>query len=819
MRADRRTALKRLRLLGFIVVGLLSAWVLAGFTRVAAPGDVLVVRAWLGGGARVLGPGWWLIPPGIARRIEFPLGVQDLGVRVGRPGGAGEELSSREGAHLFCSGALGVVANKDRAGALARSFPAGWDPRGAASILEGILWGPVSRHTRTRSLSDLLKPAAGAGLRDVVSDALAKAGLSVAGDVRLKFYPSGTTGVSAGAGRDVRRVLLIGLDGADWKIIDPLIAVGRMPHLEEVIRSGARARLRTITPTLSPIVWTSIATGVGPQRHGILDFIAPGGRTGQSIPVTSSMRRVKAIWNMVSGRRRTAGIIAWWASWPAEKVDGFVVSDRVAYQLFGFDNGAEMLRKRVFPEALAQVIDPFIVSPSRITDAEVGRFIPAVGPGPDMTRKVQELKTNLASTRTYLSIGMDLLAAYDPDLKAIYFEGTDTIAHEFMRYRRPQMAHVSPEDIEAFSGVVDAYYEYIDEVIGKLLSLADERTVVVICSDHGFRTGRNRPVVDPRIGTGGAAEWHRRFGILVMRGPGVRRGVTLDVASVLDITPTILAIMGLPVARDMEGEVIRGAFETPPAPARIASYEEPGSTGGAEPEASAIDAEILEKLSALGYLSGQGSNALNNTGITLMDRGRYAEAAKVFRMAIEQQPGFLAARINLGRARMLMKDLDGALETLAGVLKVDGNRVEVHDLIGNIHMTRGEFDLAESSLRRALAIDPDDTDARNTLGLLYEKMSRDDDAIAQYRRLLAIDPDYAEGYNNIGIIYRKQGKPEKAITFFERAIKADPRFVGSYNNMGLAYQDMGRMQEAKAALQRGLKIDADNAVMLNSLGT
>src|SRR5262249_18603443 len=148
----------------------------------------------------------------------------------------------------------------------------------------------------------------------------------------------------------------------------------------------------------------------------------------------------------------------------------------------------------------------------------------------DLTRK---LETIIASERTYLGIGLELLGAYDPDLKAIYFEGTDTIAHNFMRYRPPAMPGVTPAEMAAYGPVVDRFYEYQDEALGRLLALEDERTVVLICSDHGFRTGTNRPPTDPRIEMGGAADWHRKFGILVLSGPGVRRGATLDDVSVM----------------------------------------------------------------------------------------------------------------------------------------------------------------------------------------------------------------------------------------------------------------------------------------------
>lgn len=591
-----------------------------------------------------------------------------------------------------------------------------------------------------------------------------------------------------------------------------------MPNFQRLVNEGVRARLKTITPVLSPIVWTSVATGVGPERHGIVDFLATSETTGKQIPVTSNMRRVKALWNILTDAGLSSGVVAWWATWPAEQVDGFIVSDRVAYQLFGFQSQGEGLRHRTYPEALSLVIQPRIVSPSDVEPAEVGRFI-AGREAPGFEDSAQRIRTNLASARTYLRVAIDLLTAYDPDFKAVYFEGTDTIAHNFMRFRPPEMPGVSPREVEAYGEVVDRYYEYQDGLLAPLLEMAGPETIVVICSDHGFKTGSNRPLTDPRIEQGGAADWHRKFGILLMTGPGLKRGVEMGDASVLDVAPTVLAMMGLPVAEDLEGRPLLEAFDPPLEPTWMATYETDGPKQAAEALGSELDDAIIEKLEALGYVSQEGSNALNNTGITLMDRGRYVEATEMFLRALAQQPGFVAARLNLGRAQMLTRDYDAALSTFHEVLAADPAQPEVRNLIGNIYMDRGDNALAEKQFKASLERSPNDTNVLNSLGLLYDKTGRDDLAIEQYRQVVDIDPDYAEGFNNIGLIHRENGQPRKAIEMFERAIQADPDFPGSYNNMGLAYQDLGLLEDAQSQFERGLEVDPNNAVILNNLGT
>ncbi|HKY32613.1 MAG TPA: tetratricopeptide repeat protein [Candidatus Polarisedimenticolia bacterium] len=813
------------RLILLVLLVLAPAAILAAGLRRVPEGETFLVRSWAWGGRpATLEPGWTLAPPLLSRVARFPAGPREVTVRTGLAGS--RLLRSREGAGLMAAGRLTVSCDPSRAGRLAAAFPRGWDsgvPARIAEALRPALAAVAARGSfvdlmgRTGSAAVALPPEAGAVLDQL--------GLSAGEGSALRFYPAG---VAADGGREGeagrapgRRVLLIGLDGADWDLIDPLLREGRMPNLERLVSRGVRARLKTISPVLSPIIWTSIATGVGPDRHGIVDFFATSRTTGSQIPVTSNMRRVKALWNILSERGRSSGVVAWWASWPAEPVDGFMVSDRVAYQLFGYQGQGDDLRRRAYPEALGLVLQPLVMGAGEVADDEVRRFFSPEAEGvAGMEEHVRRIKENIASARTYLGIGLDLLSAYDPDFKAIYFQGTDTVAHNFMRYRPPAMAGVTPREVEVLGPVVDRYYEWQDEMLGEVLKLADERTLVLICSDHGFRTGANRPPTDPRIEMGGAADWHRKFGVLIASGAGARQGAVIEDASVLDITPTVLAAMGLPPASDMAGSVISGIFERPPSLDPVASYETGDrGQGSDEPIASALDEEIRARLTALGYVSQEGSNALNNTGITLLDGGRYSEAADAFRRALAREPRFLTARINLGRALMLMKDYDGAVAALEEVLEADPAQTEVYTLLGNILMERGDLAEAERRFREGLARRPGDANAHNSLGLLYDRMGKDDLAIAEYEKVVSVDRDYAEGYNNIGLIHRKRGEPRRAIELFAQAVRADPDFPGSYNNMGLAHQDLGELAAARAAFERGLKVDPDNAVILNNLGT
>ena len=125
--------------------------------------------------------------------------------------------------------------------------------------------------------------------------------------------------------------MVLGLDGADPATIDLLMSEGKLPNFARLRQKGAYAPLRSAEPLLSPVIWTTIATGKTPDQHGIGHFVAVNSATGEQLPVTSAMRKVKAVWNILSAAGRSTDVVGWWATWPAETIRGAVVSDHLAY--------------------------------------------------------------------------------------------------------------------------------------------------------------------------------------------------------------------------------------------------------------------------------------------------------------------------------------------------------------------------------------------------------------------------------------------------------------------------------------------------------
>jgi len=859
---------RRRRAAAGLVLLAAAVWLLCGLRRVPEEdGRAAVLDSPLGvvEPSRAA-PGWHLVPPGLLRLSFYPVRSATLTVGIG----TGEPLVTSDGSLVDAELLLRYRVDDDRLLDLHRRLGPRFEREAVSRWAGEALRQSVGESayseisgTRSSGLQDTLARQLGERLR--ASGMVLQA--CEVGRIRLRSGAGGEAAVAAAL--PAGRILLVGLDGADWNIVDPLRQAGKMPHLDRLVRQGVRARLRTIAPMLSPVLWTSMATGVVPQRHGILDFVT--GTGDEQVPVSARQRRVKAFWNILSERGLSVGVAGWWATWPAEHVNGFIISDRVAYQLLGVRPVEERNRDgKVFPASEDERVIAATVAPEAIGPADLQPFLrlppdPAVLPEKE-SRLIDDLRTVIASGRTYTAATLALAGRRPPDLTAVYLEGTDTVAHLFMPYAPPPLQGVDAGAQRRFGRAVDAYYEEADRLLGRLIDGLDPATVVVL-SDHGFRTGDNRPRTDSRPGYGVAADWHRHYGIAVFSGPAFRRGAELDEVSLLDVAPTLLRLAGLPIGEDMDGRPIAEAFDPAwrtahperyiatwegiaPAPAVVAAASgprdrpapagdaaprqggagEPVSSAGAAsgagdvaPEGASADAagdaERISRLQSLGYIAAGGMpNGHNNRGATLLFQGRAAEALKEFEQAIASGEDKTIARLNMARARIDLKDYDGALADIELHTKTQPRSRDAEYLRGRIAERRGQTPEAERLYLASLQIDPNFTEARNDLGLLQERQGRHDEALAEFRRVVEIDPEFGEAFNNIGIVLRGRGRADEAAEAFRRAIRASPEFAGAYSNLALLLEDRKEYGEAETLLRQAVKRAPSDADIRSNLG-
>lgn len=357
-------------------------------------------------------------------------------------------------------------------------------------------------------------------------------------------------------------ILLIGVDGADMGILDRLIGEGKLPTFARLKREGSFGRLRSLEPLLSPIVWTTIATGRRPQDHGIFDFIEIG-RDGQPTPITSVRRKVPALWNVATEFGVPSGFVGWYASYPAEKVKGFEVSDRLAFHQVSSERATV---GATFPEKLEADLYREIGVPAPDPGATKARFVsdPLVSPTPDGEKRIEELAKIRATTEFYRRAVPELQGRERTRLLAVYFEAVDACGHLFMEDAPPRRPGIADGDFAAFHDTVDRCYEYQDEVLSDLLRLEGPNTVTIVVSDHGFKSGALRPQTSGRADTGLAPLWHQLYGVVFLHGRGIAPGREIRGASVLDVAPTVLTVLGIPLSRELPaGRSWRGSAFLP----------------------------------------------------------------------------------------------------------------------------------------------------------------------------------------------------------------------------------------------------------------
>ena len=608
------------------------------------------------------------------------------------------------------------------------------------------------------------------------------------------------------AGARHPRVLLVGIDGADPATLDRLIAAGRLPTFARLRRESASGPLRSREPLLSPLLWTTIATGRAPQDHGVLDFVeaAPD---GHAVPVTSARRRVPALWNIATQFRLSSGFIGWYASFPVEPVRGFEVSDRVAFHQVASEHAAA---GAAYPPALAASLAE-AGSPA-VDVAAVRRRFASTTDRPltaDGERRLAQLARMHATTEQYRRLALQLQRRYRPELVGVYFELIDACGHLFMEDAPPRRPQVSDDDYQAFSETVDRCYEYQDEVLADLIAMAGDDTLTLICSDHGFKSGDRRPDTPGRADDGQAALWHLPNGLVLMHGSAVRRGAVLRNATILDITPTVLHALGVPLSHDLPGHPLLAAWIEGPLtrePARTAKYE---FVPVPAPDAAAAEAPgRIAELRALGYLTGASDVR------RAADHGRFA-----------------ASYLNEGVALYVDGEQRDALRAFARAAELDPQNVNARAFAARIHLERREYTLAEPLLDRAAALDPRSAYVRLLRANLAIGTARWDAAERELAAAEALDRHLPMLYVQRARLLDARGDPAAALDALRAAealTDAEPLLLDILILRADAAARLGRSADADAALRRASEIAsaeriavarADIALARNDAGT
>jgi predicted AlkP superfamily phosphohydrolase/phosphomutase len=605
------------------------------------------------------------------------------------------------------------------------------------------------------------------------------------------------------------KVLLIGWDAADWKIIDKLMDAGLMPAMKSVVERGVRGRLATLDPPLSPMLWTSMATGVRPFKHGVFGFVEPDGGGGVR-PVSSHSRKVPAIWNMLTMEGYKSNIVGWWPSNPVESINGCMVSNLFQQEKKGKEtmdlNDWDMPEGTIYPERIKEKMMEVRVHPHEITGNLVLPFVPqAYALDKKQDKRLTVISKFLAHASTIHGACTELMETEEWDFTAVYHDAIDHFSHAFMKYNPPKMDGLEEDAFDLFKDVVKGAYVFHDMMLDRLLKMIDDDTTVVIVSDHGFHSDHLRPRFVPQVPSGPAVE-HAPFGIFVAMGPNIKKGERIYGASILDVTPTILSLFDLPIGRDMHGKPLNEIYIEQKENKYIDSWEKVKKEGGELVCSGKVDEltneAALQQLIDLGYVDDMKiegdadtnkkeylKNIVRENNFYLAksysNGGHFDESLELL-LEIENReyPDF----------RYLIEIINCAVKTKRYALAEEYiNYIRSEKLIADSYLDVLEAKIqiglndpgrAMNLLEKAMKAFPDAPDVLLDLGKVLTVVRELEKAKKCFARSIEIDPDNAYAHHGFGLAAMRNEEYELALEYFLNAVEKTYHYPQAHFHLG-----------------------------------
>ena len=604
------------------------------------------------------------------------------------------------------------------------------------------------------------------------------------------------------------RVLLIGWDAADWKVIRPLLEAGQMPNLRRLMTGGVHGNVATIYPPLSPMLWTSIATGKRAYKHGVHGFSEPLPDGSGVRPVSVLSRKTKAVWNILNQNGHRSLVVGWWPSHPAEPLAGVVVTNHFPHPAGEPGALPPLPAGTVHPASLAKSLGELRVNPMELSGEFIRLFVPEYDKvNQSRDKRLHALGKIIAETMSIHAVATELLETQAWDFAAVYYSGIDHFGHAFMRYHPPRLPWIKEDDFAVYQHVIANAYRYHDVMLGRLLGYADSDTTVILLSDHGFHPDHLRPGYIPAEPAGPAVE-HRHFGVLCLNGPLLRVNETLFGASLLDLCPTILTLFGLPPGKDMDGKVLSTAFKEPPRIEPIETWDNvPGNAGTHPPEAQldpVASAQAFKQLVELGYVAPPAANA-EETIAECTRELKYNLARAYWDGNCSSEAAALAEELwtrwpKEHRFGILLVECLGQLGRTARrreVIEELGRRIEQYQAEAKAELARRDEQKAGEPKQ------PTPAKPGKQRRLQFEER--------QLRELSLGRPLLMEWFMvSQALLEKRRGEARRCL---EKLVEGELRSGGLSQRVAGAMAELGDLKTARRVLEEALESDAENALV------
>ncbi len=281
-----------------------------------------------------------------------------------------------------------------------------------------------------------------------------------------------------------RPVVIIGLDGATFDLIEPWAAEGHLPNFQRLLQEGASGRLLSTKPDHSAPAWTSFSTGVNPGKHGVYFFVGPSFDKLRFRPVNARSIRSRRLWQIISDQGATVGAMNIPMSYPGVPVNGYMIGD-----FFAPDYRSAFDNDELYEEVLR----------------ECGGYCSEVW---NARGHAGYLRDILACVDQQAIVGSYLLERHPVDFFAIVFTVLDRAQHSFWADMDPDHPMHGQGHEPMIPDALLQVHKALDQAVGRLLERVPSDANVIIMSDHGFRGEYRRLAVN---------KWLRDMGLLTLK--------------------------------------------------------------------------------------------------------------------------------------------------------------------------------------------------------------------------------------------------------------------------------------------------------------
>jgi predicted AlkP superfamily phosphohydrolase/phosphomutase len=286
------------------------------------------------------------------------------------------------------------------------------------------------------------------------------------------------------------KVLVIGLDGADWRILQPYLDQGLLPNLAQLIEMGVSGDLRSTIPTNSSVAWNTFMTGRNPAKHGVYDFTqrAPNDPT-RMVGVNSRSRRCETFFDALARHGRQLGAVNVPITYPPFPVNGFMISGMIVQEG----------KPYTFPESLAIELDE-----------QVGGFPVNRIRWRFMLGKLEELLDEAVTvTQQRARVLEYLIDRKEWDVLVHVFVTPDRLQHPLMHLIDPEHPCHNPALVQRLGPKLRAAFQTLDAVLGRAHEQIGDDVTLIVISDHGFRSVHKAIHVREILARNGLLKIHR----------------------------------------------------------------------------------------------------------------------------------------------------------------------------------------------------------------------------------------------------------------------------------------------------------------------